>query len=62
METADLVDRDGRTIFGFGRIDWTDLDHNGDVIYAKDGRLFRLPKFARARRGATLTPIMVADL
>jgi hypothetical protein len=44
VETADLANQEGRTTFEFGRIDWMDLDHNGDTLYAKDGCLFRLAR------------------
>lgn len=34
--------RDGRNTFDFGRLDWADWDNNGDLLFAKEGRLFRL--------------------
>lgn len=30
------------TILSLGRSDWADWDRNGDLLYAKDGKLFRL--------------------
>jgi hypothetical protein len=45
----------------FGRIDWADADHNGDVLYAAEGKLFR----ARITRIADIIEAdcrMVADL
>ena len=38
-----------------GEIDWADLDHNGDVLYARSGALFRL------RVGADCEAVMVRD-
>jgi len=32
----------GETV-SMGRTDWADWDRNGDLLYAKDGKLFRLP-------------------
>ncbi|HLY55452.1 MAG TPA: hypothetical protein VKS60_07850 [Stellaceae bacterium] len=54
-QTAALVDRAGRPITEFGSIDWTDLDHNGDVLLSKEARLLRV------RRGMH-EPQLVADL
>lgn len=62
VETSDVVDDCGATVFDFGRTDWADLDHNGDVLFARDGRLNRLPK--HELRGAVSTDAvqLVADL
>lgn len=43
VETADIMDGDGQVLRALGRVDWADVDHNGDVLYASEGRLFRLP-------------------
>jgi len=59
VETADVADSAGRILFDFGRIDWADLDHNGDVLYAKNGCLFRL---ANPSKIAGAAPVLVADL
>lgn len=59
VETADVVDGEGSMLRDFGRIDWVDVDHNGDILIARDGRLERL------RRGAIKSgapPQVVADL
>jgi hypothetical protein len=62
VETADLASQDGRTSFEFGRIDWADLDHNGDVLYAKDGCLFRLSRPLPRHSDDPLIPRLIADL
>lgn len=58
VETADVLDHEGNTVRDFGRIDWVDADHNGDILLAREGRLERL------RRGDIKagTPKLVADL
>lgn len=43
VETADIVDTEGNVLRDLGRVDWADLDHNGDVLYARSGCLYRLP-------------------
>ena len=62
VETADLASPDGCIVLELGRLDWADLDHNGDVIYAQDGRLFRLPKPTARQDSGQLRPRLVADL
>jgi hypothetical protein len=62
VETADLANQEGRTTFEFGRIDWADVDHNGDVRYAKDGCLFRLPRSLSHRGDDPIFPSLIADL
>jgi len=39
--THDIVTPDG-SIVELGRTDWADWDRNGDLLYARDGKLFRL--------------------
>ena len=59
VETADVIDHDGKPIRDFGRIDWADADHNGDILLSREGRLERL------RRGAIASaekPKVIADL
>jgi len=55
MEVLGLKERDGpmwitehsvyvnNDVINLGRTDWADWAHNGDLLYAKEGRLFRLP-------------------
>jgi hypothetical protein len=44
-----------------GRIDWADLDHNGDVLWAWSGKLWRLRAGERGARLADAEPRLVAD-
>ncbi|MBE9556830.1 MAG: hypothetical protein IMF08_08235 [Proteobacteria bacterium] len=44
----EIVTPDGE-IVDFGRTDWADWDRNGDLLYAKDGKLFRLSPGTRGR-------------
>ena len=59
VETADLIDAAGRTIRDFGRIDWIDADHNGDILLAREGKLERLP---HPKLTGDACPHVVADL
>lgn len=43
FETAQIVDGQSRTLIDLGRVDFADLDHNGDVLYGANGWLYRLP-------------------
>lgn len=62
VETCQVQDEHGEGVIDLGRIDWTDVDHTGDVLYAADGCLFRLSgeRIAADPRSATSTKI--ADL
>jgi hypothetical protein len=62
LETAELSDRSGRVHFSLGRVDWTDFDHNGDLLYAKDGCLFRLVSPVLQSRENPPVPSLVVDL
>ena len=42
VETGQVVDQNERVLVDLGRIDWADLDHNGDVLYAARGCIHRL--------------------
>ncbi|MBM3607668.1 MAG: hypothetical protein FJX29_04310 [Alphaproteobacteria bacterium] len=66
VETADIVDAAGVIVRDLGRIDWADADHNGDVLYAAEGCLYRL-RLDRSTRDshnliALTQPKRVADL
>lgn len=37
-----LLNGDGRVVVDFGRSDWADWSRGGDVLLARDGRLYRL--------------------
>jgi hypothetical protein len=41
VETMELCGPSG-TVRPFGRVDWADADHNGDVLYADAGCIYRL--------------------
>jgi hypothetical protein len=55
VQTGQVVDGAGAVLADLGRIDWADVDHNGDVLFARQGCLFRL---GYRRTNA----ILVADL
>jgi hypothetical protein len=46
--THEILAPDGKTV-EFGRTDWADWDRNGDLLYARDGKLFRLSPGSRGR-------------
>jgi hypothetical protein len=61
VETAAIKDAKGKTL-DLGRVDWADLDHNGDVLLAVEGRLLRInPRHALAADGRG-SERLVADL
>jgi hypothetical protein len=63
VETAELVGP-GPTqsiLRELGRVDWADLDHNGDVLWAWAGKLWRLPRPKRVADFATAAPRLLAD-
>jgi hypothetical protein len=61
VETSQVAAASGEVVADLGRTDWADLDYNGDVLYASQGRLYRLRK--RKRQAAAWSePILVADL
>jgi hypothetical protein len=62
VETSDVIDGSGATIFDCGRTDWADLDHNGDVLFARAGRLYRLAKHALRGTVKDDAAQLVADL
>jgi hypothetical protein len=62
VQTAALVNAEGGSL-DLGRIDWADLDHNGDVLYAAEGCLYRLDPVQAFKSGTGLTAAkQVADL
>ena len=58
VETATIENADGEVARDLGRVDFAELDHNGDALYGADGKLWRLP----SPQLAASTPRMVADL
>jgi hypothetical protein len=63
VETAELVGPGPAqtTLRDLGRVDWTDLDHDGDVLWAWAGKLWRLPRPKRVADFATAEPRLLAD-
>lgn len=45
-----------------GRVDWADVDHNGDLLFAREGCLFRLPLRDIGSLKAPGAPKLIADL
>ncbi|MDF2116802.1 hypothetical protein PY365_14550 [Roseiarcaceae bacterium H3SJ34-1] len=67
LETAQIVDGENRALFDLGRVDFADLDPNGDVLYGTKGWLCRLPlaQWTRDEQGQSDSapkPLRVADL
>jgi hypothetical protein len=54
-----ILDKAGNVVADFGRSDWSDWSLSGDVLLARDGRLYRIP--VNGKTGPT-DPIEVADL
>jgi hypothetical protein len=61
LETGQIVAPGDHILADLGRVDWADVDHNGDVLVSQGGRLFRMriPPHATAVLSA---PALVADL
>lgn len=54
-----VLDAAGEVVIALGRSDWADWSQSGEVLFAKEGRLYRIP----AQQDGTIgTPIEVADL
>jgi hypothetical protein len=61
VETAAIVGPDGAVLRELGRVDWADLDHNGDVLWAWAGKLWRLRRTKRLVDLAETAPRLLAD-
>ena len=61
VETSQLVSSSGQVIADLDRTDWADLDHNGDVLFASSGCLYRL-RTPKGRTKECPPPTLVADL
>ena len=59
VEMASVRGEDGAIRLDLGRVDWTDVDHSGDVLIASNGCIRRL-KLSALDNGAA--PVLVADL
>ena len=38
----------GKNIYDFGRLDWADWDKNEDLLFARDGKLYRLKRVSNS--------------
>lgn len=57
-QTAQVVRPATGPILDLGEIDWADADHNGDVLFARDGCLYRIAQ----PLSPAATPRLVTDL
>ena len=61
VEEACIANVWGKTILELGRVDWCDLDHNGDILWAWAGKLWRM-KYNRDPRAFKLAqPKLLGD-
>ncbi len=61
VEEAGIFDGQGKSVLNIGRVDWCDLDDNGDILWAWMGKLWRL-KYRRNPLGFKLAqPILLHD-
>lgn len=49
-----ITDKDGNLLLELGRCDCADLDSNGDLLFARAGKIFRLPVPAKLKRRLSL--------
>ena len=61
VETGEIIGPDNAVLRDLGRIDWSDLDHNGDVLWAWAGKLWRLERTKRVADLADAQPRLLAD-
>jgi len=61
VQSTQVVALSGEVLADLGRTDWADVDHNGDVLYAKEGRLFRIRR-GSLKLTSSWEPKLVADL
>jgi hypothetical protein len=62
VETSQILDHQDHLVLDLGRIDWSDIDHNGDVLYAAHGCLYRLRNQEIGSEPGRAAPSMIADL
>jgi hypothetical protein len=41
----EILDADGACVLSLGRTDWADWAQSDEFLFAKDGRLYRIPRF-----------------
>jgi hypothetical protein len=61
VETLEIVDGK-KAVIPLGRVDWADLDHNCDVVFAAHGRLCRLKAPHRMNAADAGSARVIADL
>jgi hypothetical protein len=62
MMRAEVHDLKVQTHHDIGFVGWVDADHNGDVLWSRQGRLFRLAGSTRQGMKVDAEPKLVADL
>jgi hypothetical protein len=58
----DLIDMKREQELPLGRLDWADWDANGDLLFAREGRLYRLEPRRKTQTVDASQPHEVADL
>ena len=61
-QTGRLVHTETGGVFELGRIDWADVDHNGDLLFARAGCLFRFARRQMRSLKEPGAPSLIADL
>jgi hypothetical protein len=54
----DIVDKDGNVVLSLGRSDWADWSRSGEILFAKNGCLFRI----KTNKSALSKPEQLIDL
>lgn len=57
-----VSDRDTGSVISLGRTDWADWCHSGDLLFAKDGKIFRLGFSAKGVLAETTAAKLLIDL
>ena len=57
-----VSDQDTGAVIPLGRTDWADWCHSGDLLFAKDGKLFRLGLSAKGVLREPNTATLLIDL
>ena len=61
VEEACIANVWGKTVLEIGRVDWCDLDHNGDVLWAWAGKLWRMNYCRDPRAFKLAQPKLLGD-
>ncbi len=61
VEEACIANVWGKTVFEIGRVDWCDLDHNGDILWAWAGKLWRMSYRRDPRAFKLAQPKLLGD-